>query len=191
MINRKVIIVVVLLLLGLVLLLKPATLHSTEPVSPVPLSEPAQEKVEEAPKATSTPEVSRETPVVKQAEGRDSYIGIVQEKARTYGVSASLMTAIIDCENRDWIADQQSRHTYKRDRPKQGLVAGQREQSFGLVQIHLPDHPTITYEQATNPTFSIEFLARELSLGRGKQWSCYSVAVQELAYAGDTRHSAE
>lgn len=119
----------------------------------------------------------------RTSQSRESYLSIVQEKAQEYNVSASLMTAIIDCENRSWKADLQSGHTYKKDRPKQGLVAGQQEQSFGLVQIHLPDHPAISYEQATNPTFSIEFLASELSAGRGKQWTCYSVALNKINQA--------
>lgn len=184
MINRKLIIVVVLVLALLALLLFPATTQSTLTESDeVPLSSSVVEaKTQEIPvEATSTPPVSRETPKEVVTGSKAEYLGIVQEKAVSYGVSASLMIAIIDCENRSWNTTQQSGHHYKKDRPKQGLVTGQREQSFGLVQIHLPDHPSISYEQATDPNFSIEFLARELSFDRGRQWSCYSPALQKLS----------
>ena len=171
--KSKIIIVVALILVGLILLLKPTTLSSSQDVI-IP-----EVKVEPV-KATSTPikKVSRITkPIVRPPE----YVEIVQVKAEQYNVSVELMTAIIDCENRDWIPTQQSNHTYKKDRPDIGVSAGEREKSFGLVQIHLPAHPSISYEQATNPTFSIEFLASELSAGRGRQWSCYPTALQKLA----------
>lgn len=188
--KSKIIIVVVLTLIGLAFLLKPATLNSTASVS---ISEAeAEEKSEEVTTATSSPlSVSQETKKVEQQGSRSAYLDIVSEMAQKYGVSSDLMIAIIDCENRNWIADKQSEHHYKKDRPKQGLVTGQREQSFGLVQIHLPDHPSISYEQATNPTYSIEFLARELSFNRGRQWSCYSPALQKLSESGSARNSAE
>ena len=54
---------------------------------------------------------------------------------------------------------------------------GQREQSFGLVQIHLPAHRTITKEQALDPEFAIDFLAKNLAQGRGTMWSCYKMHV--------------
>lgn len=189
MIKSKIIIVVVLVLLGLVLLLYPTTTQSTLK-DEVPLPQGEVESQEIAEVATSTEPVSRETPKVQATGSKAEYLGIVQEKAVVYGVSASLMIAIIDCENRSWTANLQSGHYYKKDRPKQGLVTGQREQSFGLVQIHLPDHPSISYEQATNPTFSIEFLARELSLNRGRQWSCYSPALAKISQPDSPREHA-
>jgi hypothetical protein len=33
------------------------------------------------------------------------------------------------------------------------------EESYGLVQIHLPSHPTITKEQALDPLFSIKWMS--------------------------------
>lgn len=155
-------IVAVLLMLGLVLLFSPVTLYSVIKAS-------SEELPSETENVDEKTDVSQET----FKTGKNAYVSIVEAKATQHGVSASLMISIIDCENKNWQPDLQSGLYYKKDRPKQGLVKGQREQSFGLVQIHLPDHPSISYEQATNPTFSINFLAQELRAGRGGQWSCH------------------
>jgi hypothetical protein len=47
------------------------------------------------------------------------------------------------------------------------------ENSWGIVQINLNAHRSITVEQATDPNFSIEFLAKNISEGKGKMWTCY------------------
>jgi hypothetical protein len=54
-----------------------------------------------------------------------------------------------------------------------GFRVGDREQSFGLVQIHLPAHPQVSKEQALDPEFAINFLAKSLQNGKGGMWSCY------------------
>lgn len=97
---------------------------------------------------------------------------IVSRKAKEYGVSEAEMMRIIKCES-SFIEDAQSLHKYKRDRPEWGVKEGDRELSYGLAQIHLPSHPNITYEQAIDPEFAIDFLAKSLSEGRGRLWSCY------------------
>lgn len=84
--------------------------------------------------------------------------------AKKYDVSQETMTRVINCENSGWDIALQSRiiaHT------------GFREESWGLVQIHLPSHPEVKKEQATNAGFSIEFLAKNLADGRGRLWSCF------------------
>ena len=49
-----------------------------------------------------------------------------------------------------------------------------KESSYGLVQINLKAHKHITIEQATNPDFAIEFLAKNLAEKRGKMWyTCF------------------
>lgn len=82
------------------------------------------------------------------------------------------MDRVIACES-GYNPTIQSRHRYKKDRPHEGVVAGQREQSFGLAQIHLPAHPNVSYEQATDPEFSVNFLAEKLSHDAGSHWTCY------------------
>lgn len=82
----------------------------------------------------------------------------IETQAEKYGRNAERMKKIIACES-NGSTTIQSYHTIK----------GQREDSWGLVQIHLPSHPNVTKEQALDPQFAIEFLAKNL----GKvEWSC-------------------
>ena len=95
---------------------------------------------------------------------------LVYKYAEQYNVSPTLMFKIINCENVDRVPTLQSRIRYTRDHQEWGVKAGDRELSYGLVQIHLPSHPTVTYEQAIDPEFSIHFLAK--GLVDGVSWSC-------------------
>jgi len=101
------------------------------------------------------------------------YTYTVCKYAKEYGVSAKQITNIINCENRSWNTTLQSGIRYKKDYPTLGIKAGELERSYGLSQIHLPAHPYITHEQATNPDFAIEFMAKALSEGKGTMWTCY------------------
>jgi len=83
--------------------------------------------------------------------------------------------ALIRCENRTLIYNQQSNLLYSRDHPEWGTHKGDREQSYGLAQIHLPSHPEISYEEAINPDYAVKYIASQLSKGKGKQWSCYNL----------------
>lgn len=58
--------------------------------------------------------------------------------------------------------------------------------SFGLSQIHLPDHPNVSKEQATDPHFAIEFMAKNLKNGRGKMWTGYRLCIlnETIIYKG-------
>lgn len=40
------------------------------------------------------------------------------------------------------------------------IYKGVREKSFGYAQINLPYHPEVTYEQATDTDFSIDFIVK-------------------------------
>jgi hypothetical protein len=88
----------------------------------------------------------------------------VYNYADSYNVSAKTMISVINCENKEWDTNLQSRIINKR---------GQREESYGLSQIHLPSHPSITLEEATDPDFSIKFMAEKLSQKKGNMWTCY------------------
>lgn len=70
--------------------------------------------------------------------------------------------------------DPQSRIRYNEGQiarnPEWGSV-GERENSWGPAQIHLPAHPEITKEQASNPDFALNFMADHLSKGKDK-WTC-------------------
>lgn len=95
----------------------------------------------------------------------------IEEQAAAYGRSARYMAAVIDCESMGSTTIQ-SGHTYGFTNIKKGIYKGDREQSFGLAQIHLPDHPGVTREQAEDPAFAINFMAK--NLGKVK-WYCEDI----------------
>lgn len=80
-----------------------------------------------------------------------------------YGVSREIMNTEVNCES-EYVIDIQSKHINK---------YGEREESYGLVQIHLPSHPYVSYEQAIDPEFALNFLAEKLQAGKGYLWTCY------------------
>lgn len=83
---------------------------------------------------------------------------MVDYYADKYGVSRQLMQKVVNCE---------SSYNYK--------AVGDGGKSFGLSQIHKPSHPTITYEESTNPDFALDFMASNISKGKGNMWSCYKI----------------
>ena len=97
----------------------------------------------------------------------------VQRYAIRYGVSADDMWRVIRCENPSLDPMQQSNARYTRNHPEWGVVAGQRELSYGVAQIHLPTAGGVTYEQATDMEFSVEWMAKRFSEGKQHLWSCW------------------
>lgn len=81
---------------------------------------------------------------------------IIGAYAHKYGVDADVMGAVIRCESR-----------------LNPSVRGDKGHSRGLVQISDIYHPEVTDVQAFDPYFSIEFLAKYLSEGKGSQWTCF------------------
>lgn len=118
-----------------------------------------------SPIATSTTVERSIMRQVKRPEPSATQIALINEKADEYNVSAEVMTKVIACES-GFVEDVQSRHITR---------AGTREESYGLVQINLPSHPSVSYEQAIDPVFAVEFLARNLADGRGGMWTCYNM----------------
>lgn len=100
----------------------------------------------ESPTATSTSPQKKETPLQE----------LIRQKALKYNVEASTIAKVIDCESGG-------------DR----YAVGDFGHSRGLVQIHNLYHPTITDEQAFDPDFSVDFLAKNLSAGKGSLWTCW------------------
>jgi len=119
--------------------------------------------------------VGEPLPIVETTTEYDLQV-MVNQYASKYGVSASDMKRVIDCES-GWDPAVQSQHKYTQgqvDRhPEWGVMVGQYERSFGLVQIHLPAHPTVTEEQAKDPDFAIDFMAYWFSQGKQSWWTCY------------------
>lgn len=122
--------------------------------------------------------VTNQQAVIKQAKLTPREL--VRVKGEQYNVSVPLMEKIITCESQ-WNTTLQSKHVYKTDRPREGVKKGQREQSYGLVQIHLPAHPNITKAQAIDPEFAIDFLAKNLSKGKGAMWTCYPKPMKTIS----------
>lgn len=121
---------------------------------------PAPRKVELAPKM---PQVQFKTP-----EPTSELLSLINSKAEQYSVSSEIMTKVIACES-GFVEDVQSRHITR---------AGTREESYGLVQINLPSHPSVSYEQAIDPVFAVEFLARNLADGKGSMWTCWRLLAK-------------
>ena len=88
-------------------------------------------------------------------------------------IEPSTMLATLDCENQSWNPTQQSNIRYAFSDPKRGIVKGERERSYGLAMVHLPDHPDISYEEAIDPVFALTYMADEFAAGRASQWYCY------------------
>lgn len=87
----------------------------------------------------------------------------VLRKSTEYGVSFDQVWGTIMCESQGSTTIQ-SRHR----RPD-----GTREQSFGLVQIHLPAHPNVSKEEAIDPEFAIRFIVENFAAGRQRMWTCW------------------
>lgn len=102
------------------------------------------------------------------------YDHLFRKYSTQYGVSYELVRAISMCENTPQDPMLQSNLTYSFSKPSLGIIEGERERSYGIVQINLDYNPTITYEQATDPDFSAELLAKWISQGNAGRWGCYT-----------------
>lgn len=98
--------------------------------------------------------------IAEPADIREQTIGeLISFYSEYYNVSESVLHKVVSCESQ-----------YN---PKAHNGVG--ENSWGLVQINLNAHRSITIEQATNPNFAIDFLAKNISKGRGSMWTCYKL----------------
>ena len=96
--------------------------------------------------------------------------GLIRWHAAAHGVDPDVMVAVARCES-SLIPGRQSDHTYRAGN-RWGFPAGTRERSFGLAQIHLPDHPDVTEAQAKDPDFAADFMARGFAAGNARWWTC-------------------
>lgn len=92
--------------------------------------------------------------------------------AQKYNVSASALMHTIQNENGNFDFSRQSNCVYAQGN-RWGFPAGAREKSYGLAMIHLPDHPNISYDQATDPEFAVAYMAKEFSKGHQGMWMGY------------------
>lgn len=97
-------------------------------------------------------------------------------KELTKGTSVNpieVYSTVAKCENIALDTNLQSGHRYKYNNSRWGVLAGEQEKSFGLAMIHLPDHPTITRAEATDPEFALSWMVQEFAKGRASQWTCW------------------
>ena len=85
--------------------------------------------------------------------------------AEAHGADQEEMYKTVKCETAGTFStDIQSGYRYKN---------GKQEQSFGLAQIHLPDHPHVSKDEAKDPDFALNFMAEKFAAGQKHLWSCY------------------
>lgn len=142
-------------------------------------NESQNKEVEEVIQVAATTPVATTTPVVEPKEVRIEIVytdervrELAKEIAEAHGVSFYVMDVVITCES-GWDYDIDSKLRYTYSDPARGIYRGELEQSFGLAQIHLPHWPDITEEQAKDPVFALNFMAKKLATGKGYLWTCY------------------
>ncbi len=91
---------------------------------------------------------------------------LVDYYADMYHVKRQTMQSVVSCES-----------GYVYDVP--GDKRNGRYESFGLSQIHLKDHPDVSYDEAIDPHFALEFMASNISKGRGGMWTCYRMLAKK------------
>lgn len=80
---------------------------------------------------------------------------VISYYADVYQVSAEEMAGTLWCESK-----------YKSN------AVGDHGHSYGIAQIYLDYHKDVSKKQALNPIFSIEWMARQFSVGNKHLWSC-------------------
>ena len=113
--------------------------------------------------AGSTPLLSNELGAIYSEQQIAELVNVYSTK---YGVNSTKVLETVRCESR--FRNVQS-----------GIVSnGIREDSWGLAQINLPSHPSISKQQALQPEFALEWMTKQFSLGKASQWSCYRSLYQ-------------
>ena len=96
---------------------------------------------------------------------------LIIDAANRHSIDSKEFLALAMCES-SLNPTVQSRLRYKKDHPQWGVKKGDRELSFGLFQIHLPDNPSITKDEALDPYFAIEWAAIKFK-DDPAIWACY------------------
>ena len=110
--------------------------------------------------------------VDNKVDPRAEIIAKIHLYSDKYNVPFEKIYNTIDCETAHTFDTKiQSQVKYNFSASNRGIVKGTQERSYGLAQIHLPDHPKISYSQATDVDFAIEFMAKEYSKGHDI-WYC-------------------
>lgn len=95
-------------------------------------------------------------PVVALAETPSDYEAYARYEAKVEGVNGDHLIATLRCEAHF-----------------NANAVGDYGESFGLAQIHLPDHPNVTREQALNGYWAIDWTIHQFYAGNAEMWSCW------------------
>ncbi len=96
-------------------------------------------------------------PVFTFAATAADYEAYARQQAEENGVNADHLVATLRCEAH-----------FK------ASAIGDGGESFGLAQIHLPDHPEITPKQALNGYWAIDWTVQAFLHDKASMWSCWS-----------------
>ena len=103
--------------------------------------------------------------VLPQAETlytKQEMVRIATETALRYGLNVEKFLKVVGCESDNW--KQKARGDYRNGVPT----------SFGLAQFHHPVRDWgMTIEQADDPVYALERMAKAWSQGKQGKWSCY------------------
>ncbi len=90
---------------------------------------------------------------------------IIVKSAQVYGVKAPLIGAIIACES----SNNPLAHKLSKV-----------EDSWGLSQINLKAHKDVTKEEAIDPDFAVDYLAKNIKAGHASMWTCNAKVHNKL-----------
>ena len=116
--------------------------------------------------ATSTTAVIDEPPPRSPEMTPETIKQLIYDKGYEAGLSEAKIgqiVATIECESQ--FQNVQSNCRYK---------TGEREESYGVSQIHLKAHPNITKEQALDIEFAVDFIVSEFKKGNERKWTCWT-----------------
>lgn len=109
------------------------------------------------------------TPQIIAPDSSSTIEALVRTTKATYGLTDDFYNTL-KCESDGW----QNVQSYI---PHAAGPNG-REDSWGVVQIHLPDHPEVTKEEALDPKWAVEWAAKQFAAGDAKIFSCYTLLQQ-------------
>lgn len=116
--------------------------------------------------------IALDKPVQNTLSDKEYVEVLVAQYSTAYKIDSVSLMNTIQNENDTFDFDRQSELKYKEGN-RWGFPAGTQEKSYGICQIHLPDHPEISYEQAIDPDFCIEYMAQQFAQGNASQWMGY------------------
>lgn len=81
---------------------------------------------------------------------------IIEAYAVRYGTESAPVIATLNCES-----------------GFNSKAVGDNGTSYGVAQIHLPSHPSVSKAEALNPFFAIDWTVQQFKEGKARMWTCY------------------